>query len=87
MILLSALLALTAGLAIVNSHNIWSVDWRGLITLTGWFLTVVGAVRLVMPRLIQRQGNAIMNRVWPMWAGVVVIAALGLIFTWAGYFG
>lgn len=87
MILLSALLSLTAGLAIVNSHPVWTADWRGLITLTGWFLTLVGAVRLVMPRLIQRQGNGIMNRVWPMWVGVAVVAALGVIFTWAGYFG
>jgi hypothetical protein len=87
LIFLTALLSLVAGLAIVIGHNLWSADWRLLLTLFGWLLTVAGAVRMVMPRLVQRQGNALMNRVWPMWVVVAITLALGLLFTWQGYFG
>ncbi len=87
LIFLTALLSLVAGLAIVIGHNLCSADWRLLLTLFGWLLTVAGAVRMVMPRLVQRQGNALMNRVWPMWVVVAITLALGLLFTWQGYFG
>lgn len=86
LILTSALLSLLAGLAIVNSHNIWSADWRVLVTLFGWLALIAGAVRLVLPRLVQRQGNGLMNRVWPMWLAAAVVVVYGLVLTWAGYF-
>jgi hypothetical protein len=37
------------GLLIVVSHNIWSCNWRVLVTLTGWFLLVEGVLRLFFP--------------------------------------
>ena len=33
---LSGLLIMPVGLAIVLTHNIWTADWRVLITLFGW---------------------------------------------------
>ena len=32
----SGMMALIIGLLIVTSHNIWTSDWRVLITLVGW---------------------------------------------------
>lgn len=87
LIQLTAVIALVAGLAMVNSHNLWIADWRVLVTLMSWFVLINGAVRLVLPRLVQRQGNAVMNRVWPMWLGVGVALLVGAVLTWQGYFG
>ena len=33
---LSGLLSLLAGLAIINLHNNWHMDWRVIITMLGW---------------------------------------------------
>jgi hypothetical protein len=39
---LSGLLSLLAGLAIVNLHNTWRADWRVIITVLGWLMTIGG---------------------------------------------
>jgi hypothetical protein len=31
-------LALLAGLAVVNAHNLWVLDWRLIVTILGWLL-------------------------------------------------
>jgi len=49
-IYLSAVIALLVGLAIINFHNIWTVDGRVIITVLGWLAVVKGAARLVAPR-------------------------------------
>ena len=36
LIYLSGLLTMTAGMAIILTHNVWALDWRVLITLLGW---------------------------------------------------
>src|SRR2546421_12784000 len=40
---LSGLLLMPAGLAIVLTHNVWTADWRVLITLLGWLIAIGGA--------------------------------------------
>lgn len=37
---LSGFLSLLAGLAIVNLHNRWHMDWRVIITVLGWLMTI-----------------------------------------------
>ncbi|NGX43558.1 MAG: hypothetical protein K940chlam7_01856 [Chlamydiae bacterium] len=46
---LSGLISLMLGLAIVIGHPIWEVNWRGLITLIGYFAIFKGFVRLGYP--------------------------------------
>ena len=43
---LSGLLSLLAGIAIVNLHNMWRADWRVIITVMGWLMTIGGIIRL-----------------------------------------
>src|SRR5260221_1429261 len=49
LIYLAGLLALTAGLAIVNTHNEWTGDWRGLITIPGSLCVIGGIISLAFP--------------------------------------
>ena len=46
---LSGLLSLLAGLAIVNLHNTWCTDWRVIVTVLGWLMTI--AVALIVGTL------------------------------------
>jgi hypothetical protein len=43
---LSGVLMSVAGLALVRVHNLWRPDWTVLVTLSGWFLLIVGLVRM-----------------------------------------
>jgi len=85
LILISGVLAMTAGLSIVNSHNVWVMAWPVIITLFGWALVLGGAVRIVLPSIIEDVGGRMMDR-----PGVTRIAglfwgALGVFLTLKGY--
>ncbi len=85
LILISGMLAMTAGLAIVNTHNIWVWHWPLIITLFGWLLLVGGAFRVMAPQLVQQVGEN-MIRYEFLTRGVGVFwAALGVYLTVKGY--
>lgn len=43
------------GIIIVSLHNIWSLDWHGLITIIGWLTLVKGVVLFAKPELLLKQ--------------------------------
>ena len=43
---LSGVLMFVGGLAVVRAHNVWVRNWTVLVTLTGWFLLVLGLIRM-----------------------------------------
>lgn len=45
---------LPIGLVFVLGHNLWVWDWRVLVTITGWGLTIKGTLYLLFPRLPNR---------------------------------
>jgi hypothetical protein len=47
--LILGMFALLAGLAIVNTHNLWVSDWRVIITILGRLAIVRGALSLLFP--------------------------------------
>ena len=85
LLFLSGLLIMPMGAAIVLTHNVWTADWRVLITLFGWLNAIGGAVRLLAPDWIMRTGVVMLRR-----PGFVTIAAaiwvvLGLLFCMFGF--
>lgn len=42
----SGVLFFVSGLAIVRAHNLWTRDWRALITLAGWLFLLLGLFRM-----------------------------------------
>ncbi len=85
LILISGVLAMTAGLSIVNTHNVWVVNWTLIVTLFGWALVLGGASRIVAPRMVDKVGGAMMDR--PTITRVVGAfwAFLGAFLTFKGY--
>jgi hypothetical protein len=37
------------GMVIVALYNVWSADWRVLVTLLGWLTVIKGAVIMLLP--------------------------------------
>jgi hypothetical protein len=85
LIYLSGLLSITGGLAVVLSHNVWTADWRIIITVLGWLALLGGIVRIVAPQTAQAFGGAMFRRsaVLPV-AGIIVVL-LGAILCFFGY--
>ncbi|MGD8306636.1 MAG: hypothetical protein PVF17_08280 [Ignavibacteria bacterium] len=62
LILISGILAMTAGLSIINSYNVWRMDWTLIITLFGWALIIGGASRIITPHFVSRVGSKMMDQ-------------------------
>ncbi len=76
---------MTAGLSIVNTHNVWVRDWTLIVTLFGWALVLGGVSRVAAPRIVDKAGGAMMNR--PTMTRVVGVfwACVGAFLTIKGY--
>jgi hypothetical protein len=86
LIYLSGLLAMTAGMAIILSHNVWALDWRVLITLLGWLAAIGGAVRIVMPQGTQRIGRKFLKHPQGLIIAAAIWLAVGAVLCFFGYF-
>ena len=84
-IYLSGVLLLTAGLAILNAHPLWTSDWRSLITLLGWIASLAGVWRIFAPRFVPFVGNAILTHPHFFLGAGIVLLALGCFLTFKGY--
>jgi hypothetical protein len=85
LVYLFGLLDFAAGLAIVLVHNVWTVNWRVLITLIGWLLLIRGAARILITDTLIGYAVALIRnkRLYPVSGGVLVI--LGLVLCYFGY--
>src|SRR5260370_7941964 len=50
---LAGLIIMPTGLAIVLTHNVWTADWRVLITAFGWLSAIGGPLRPFRPRFMR----------------------------------
>jgi hypothetical protein len=84
---LSGLLSLLAGLAIVNLHNMWCADWRAILTILGWLMTIGGIIRIVMPQVAVAIGSTIYGGRTSTITVALIIGALGVFVSFKGYIG
>src|SRR6476619_5563998 len=54
---LAGFVMMPAGLAIVLTHNLWTADWRVLITILGWLTAIGGAVRIFEPPFLVKSAR------------------------------
>ncbi|HWB46791.1 MAG TPA: hypothetical protein VG900_15240 [Hyphomicrobiaceae bacterium] len=85
LVYLAGAAALTAGLSIVLSHNVWTADWRLIITLLGWIATLAGISRLLFPDMVRSVGRGMFTSEKPVFITGIVWAVLGAILCFAGY--
>ena len=84
LLFLSGMILMPAGLAIVLTHNVWTADWRVLITLLGWLTAIGGALRLFGPLFVVKAGQAMLNKPHFTSIAAAIWVALGLLFCFFG---
>ena len=82
---LSGLILMPTGLAVVLTHNVWTTDWRVLITILGWLAAIGGALRVFGPLFVVKAGQAVLS--WPHFTSVAaaIWVVLGLLFCFFGF--
>ncbi len=85
LIFMGGVLALLAGLAIVNTHNIWSGGWPVVITVIGWLAVLGGIIRMGFPGLAKALGEDLMARATLLRVASGLQAALGAFLMVVGY--
>jgi len=50
LVYLSGILLFVAGISVIRMHNIWTLGWPVLITLTGWSALILGMFRAFFPQ-------------------------------------
>ena len=85
LIFLSGLISLAAGLALVLTHNVWTRDWRLIITLFGWLAVIGGVLRIVTPQLAAAAGGVMLVHTAALIVAAFVWLALGAVLCFFGY--
>jgi hypothetical protein len=85
LIVLSGILLLLAGIAIVRIHNVWSGGWRVLVTILGWLAIAGGLVRMWFPQLAAPIVAAISVSPAGVVAAGLVMLALGAFLSYKAY--
>ena len=74
LILVSGVLLLVAGLAIVREHNLWTGGWPVLVTVLGWLAILGGLARMLFPFQLAGIAGGLGQG-----TGLVVVAAIVLL--------
>ena len=85
LIYLSGLLTMTAGLALILTHNVWRADWPVIITILGWLAAIGGAVRIIAPQGTERVGRQMLKHKHGLTIAGAVWLAVGAVLCLFGY--
>ena len=83
LVFMSGAMSLILGLLLVLSHNVWTSDWRVIITLVGWLTLIRSVGRVPAPgRVASVAGKLGSGLITPM---LVVFLLLGAYLTYVGF--
>jgi uncharacterized membrane protein len=85
LIYLSGILTMTAGLAVVITHNRWAADWPVIITILGWLAVFGGAVRIVCPQGTEKIGRRVLAHKLGLPIAGAAWGVIGLVLCYFGY--
>lgn len=79
-IYLSGVIMFVAGLAVVRAHNVWEKNWTVLITLAGWFLLLLGLLRMFVASQYQQAIQRTNSITFMVLEGCLFLVALTITF-------
>ncbi len=85
LIVMSGFLALTMGLAIVNTHNVWVAGWPVIITIFGWLAVIGGIMRITMPDVTRTIAERMLNLTNFITIEAIILIGLGAWLSYVGY--
>lgn len=80
-IYLAGIMTFLSGLAIVETHNVWTADWRVTITILGWLMVVGGAARMMIPDQLAKMGSRLVKQTGLLEIGATISALIGVFLT------
>lgn len=83
MFALTGAIHIIVGLVIVLLHSVWSLDWKGLITLIGYISIIQGIIRLIFPTQARRAILQSMDNGY--WVWIAIAGTLGVMLTYNGF--
>ncbi len=83
LVFLSGLVSLILGLLIVVSHNVWTADWKAVITTIGWLALAKGVVRILFPEKLATFVIDPSSIKWTL--ALIVLLGLGIYLTYIGF--
>ncbi len=81
----SGAISLVVGLAIVLNHNLWTPDWRVVITILGWMSILKGVLRILLPKTGAEASERFLNSTWEVKLSSIPILILGAWLTYEGF--
>ena len=85
LIVLSGILSLLAGIAIVRVHNVWSGGWQVIVTIFGWLAVLGGLARMWMPQMAGPIANTFTAGPAALLIAGVALIALGGFLSYKAY--
>jgi len=82
---LSGFFILIIGVLLVVSHQVWTQDWRLVITIIGWLIFLKGSIRIFFPETVTRLIEKKRNNHWFLLAEGAVFL-IGLYPVYQGFF-
>lgn len=76
---------LILGLVTVILHNVWTADWRVVITIFGWFYLVRGIIWTGFPKFAQKLMPSLRNKLALMQILLIIFILLGVWLIWVSY--
>ena len=80
------IMALTGGLAILLTHNVWVWDWPVVITIIAWLMVVRGSLRIVIPQQVEAIAKGMTDQLPTLLLiSDMIVISVGLFLSWKGY--
>lgn len=86
-VFITGLCTFMAGLAIVIFHNIWTADWRAIITVFGWLTLIKGASIVILPAKMSKITDILLKHIKFVIIPWTIMFAIGIFLTVKGFKG
>lgn len=81
----SGAMAFVIGVAMVIVHNVWTTDWRVVITILGWLSIFKGVIRILCPNLGATIANSLVESKQTMKISSIILILFGAWLSFQGY--
>jgi hypothetical protein len=81
------LIAMAAGLAMLNAYRAWTRDWRSIVTVLGWLFLLSGILRLVIPGVMTSVAGTVFANPLALPIDGVVVFVVGGYLSFRAYRG
>lgn len=77
---------LIMGLVLLQFHNVWTLDWRVLVTVIGWIMVIKGVLAMIAPDILMKVANNYVGNPALLNIQAVLAGLFGAYMSYQGYF-